>query len=312
MRSELVSSTLHVAWGQWTALGVSGTVTVPDHAIDLEALVSFTPALRVEDPRLYDEALDWCVCHSQRLLSLARLRRLRNALPDAAREAYDEFAACVNATAKPKTPWPTSRSGTWTQTSEKSQPPELDHPALLQLQLRSMFGATARAEVLLQFLRRGMTQETATNMTLTTSDLEDIGYSKPALIEVLADLTAAGVLERFRRGNRDYYDLTRRHALLDLIGHALPATAPNWAVQFRVLASLIDAEARTREKTRVVQTDAIIKVLDHHRSALERISVRLPSHVSSWKELAAWASAALLDERVPPGSVEHGAGSAAW
>ena len=297
MRSELVSSTLRRAWSQWTALGVSGTVPVPDHAIDLEALVSFTPALREEDPRLHDEALDWCVSHSQHLLSLSRLRRLRAALPDSARAAYDEFAACVNATAGPKTPWPTSRSGTRIRTSGKSQPPELHHPALLQLQLRCMFGVTARAEVLLQFLRPGMVQELATNMTLTTSDLEDIGYSKPALSEVLSDLTAAGVLERFRRGNRDYYDLARREALLGLIGHALPATAPNWSVRFRVLASLIAAEATTREKGRIVQTDAIIKVLDHHRSALERTSVRLPTRVYDWKELAPWVTAALLDER---------------
>lgn len=304
MRSELVSSTLHVVWGQWTALGVSGTVAVPDHAIDLEALVSFTPTLKDEDPRLYDEALDWCVLHSQRLLSLSRLRRLRAALPDAAQEAYDELAACVNATAEPKTPWPTSRSGTAAQTSKKSQPPELHHPALLQLQLRSMFGVTARAEVLMQFLRPGMVQEIATNITLTTNDLEDTGYSKPALVEVLSDLTASGVLERFRRGNRDHYDLVRREALLGLIGHPLPATAPNWAVKFRVLASLIAAERATREKTRVVQTDAIIKVLDRHRSSLERIAVRLPSHVHTWKELAAWARAALLDERAHPDSVK--------
>lgn len=306
MRSELVSSTLHVVWGQWTALGVSGTVAVPDHAIDLEALISFTPTLREEDPRLYDEALDWCVLHSQRLLSLSRLRRLRVALPEPAREAYDEFAACVNATAAPKTPWPTSRSGTRIQTSKKSQPPELQHRALLQLQLRCIVGVTARAEVLLQFLRPGMTQESVTNMTLTTSDLEDLGYSKPAIIEVLADLTAAGVLERFRRGNRDHYDLDdpHRRALLDLTGPGRPATAPNWVVRFRVLASLLAAEASTCGKGRIVQTDAIIKVLDHHRSSLERISVKPPAHVYSWKELAAWARAALLDERAHPDSVE--------
>jgi hypothetical protein len=71
-----------------------------------------------------------------------------------------------------------------------------------------------------------------------------------------------------------------------------------------VLASLLAAEASTREKGRIVQTDAIIKVLDHHRSSLERISVKLPSHVYSWKELGVWAKAALLDDRAPPDSIE--------
>ena len=297
MRSELADAVLQVVWGQWTALGVSGTVPIPDHAIDLEALVSFTPTLQHDDPRLYEEALDWCVFHSQRLLSITRLRRLRAELPEEARDAFDGFAACVNATAKPKTPWPTNQSGTWIQTSGKSRLPEIDRrPELLQLQLRCLFGVTARAEVLLQFLRPGMRNELLPNMTLATSALDDIGYSKPALAAVLTDLTAAGVLEKWRRGNRDYYELARREPLLGLLGGPLPGTAPNWGVRFRVLAHLLRAESATREKKTVVQTDAIIKVLDLYREVLERSIVRLPSHVYDWKKLASWAKAALLDE----------------
>jgi DNA-binding transcriptional ArsR family regulator len=296
MRSELANAGLRVAWGQWTALGVSGTAPIPDQAIDLEALVSFTPALKEDDPRLYEEALDWCVFHSQRLVSITRLQRLRAALPEEARDAYDDFAACVNATAKPKTLWPPRRSGTWTRTSEKSRPPQLDRKELLQLRLRCLFGVTSRAEVLLQFLRPGMVNELLPNMTLATSALDDIGYSRPALTEVLTDLTSAGLLEKWRRGNRDYYELTRREALLGLVGGGLPGTAPNWGVRFRVLAHLLAAEASTREKKPVVQTDAIIKVLDHYREVLERSNVRLPSHVGNWTELALWARETLLDE----------------
>src|SRR5882724_4971398 len=209
MRSELASAACRVAWGQWTALGVSGTVVPQEHAIDLEALISFTPALRQEDPRLYDEALDWCVAHSQRLVSVGRLRHLRSTLPEAARVAYEQFAACVNATAKPRTPWPTTHAGTKVRTSGKSQRPELGQPALLQLRLRCLFGVTARADVLLRLLRPIMVHEL---VPLAISDFADIG-TKPTISEVLADLTMAGLVEKWRRGNRDYYELTRIAAL---------------------------------------------------------------------------------------------------
>jgi hypothetical protein len=49
-----------------------------------------------------------------------------------------------------------------------------------------------------------MLDELIPSMTLTTSALGDLGYSKPAIAEVLADLTLAGLLEKWRRGNRDY------------------------------------------------------------------------------------------------------------
>jgi DNA-binding transcriptional ArsR family regulator len=297
MRSELVNAALRVAWQQWTALGVSGTVAPPDHAIDLEALLLFTPVLRHDDPRLYDEALDWCVHHAHRLVSIARLRRLRAALPDEAREAYDHFAAIVNATATPRLAWPTDHTGAKIRTSGKSQAPDIRHRALLQLRLRCLFGVTARADVLLRFLRPIMVQEISPTMTLTVSTFADLGYSKPAIAEVLNDLTMAGLVERWRRGNRDYYELTHVGALEALVGGALPATAPSWTIRLRVIASLLSAEAATHEKKPVVQAVAILKQLEQHHDALERLGVKPPAHAQTWPDLASWARHALLDER---------------
>ncbi|HEX4418074.1 MAG TPA: winged helix-turn-helix domain-containing protein [Kofleriaceae bacterium] len=299
MRSELASAALRIAWSQWTALGVSGTVALPDHAVDLEALIALTPVLRHEDPRLYDEARDWCVSQSQRLISLSRLRRLRAQLPEAACDAYDDFAATVNATAKPTTPWPTSRSATKLVTSGKSQPADLSRFSLLQLRLRGLFGITARAEVLVQFLRPIMTQELVPNTMLATAAFADLGYSKPALAEVLAMLAKAGLLESWRRGNRDYYQLARGDALLALVGGGLPATAPTWTVRFRVLADLLITEAATRDKKPTVQAIANLKILESHHDALERIGVKPPAQGLGAAELASWARHTLLDEPVP-------------
>lgn len=296
MRSEFADATARLLWSQWTALGVAGTAALPDHAIDLEALISLTPMLRYEDPRLYDEALDWCVSHSQHLLATGRLRRLQSELPEPARNACEEFAANVNATAHPKPPWPTRRTGEMVRTSGKSRPPDVRLRPLLALRLRCLFGVTARADVILQFLRPGMTREGSPSLAVAVSELTDLGYSKPALGEVLGDLAKAGLLERFRRGNRDHYqlELPQAYALKDLLGGALPAAAPNWAVRFRIVAGLLAKEAETREKKPAVQAVAIIKELDRHRDALERLCLKAPERPSGWRELTKWAEQTLL------------------
>lgn len=295
MRSALVEAGLRVAWRQWTALGISGNASPPDHAIDLEALICFTPILGSEDPRLHDEALDWCISHSQRFLSITRVRHLRNALPEQARDAFDHFAAAVNATAKLKTPWPTDHRGIVARTSGKSRVPDVRHPALIQLRLRCLFGVTARAELLLQFLRPVMTQEILPNTSLSVSDLTDLGYSKPALTDVLADLTMAGLLERWRRGNRDYYTLSQMDALLGFVGGPLPAVAPNWALRFRIAASLLASEAQTHAKKEIVQAVAISKELERLHATLDRAGIKPPPHARKWSDVGIWAAESLLD-----------------
>jgi hypothetical protein len=153
--------------------------------------------------------------------------------------------------------------------------------------------------VLLQFLRPSMTQELSPNTTLTVSTFADLGYSKPAIAEVLTDLTMANLVERWRRGNRDYYELTQVSALQGLVGGTLPTTAPGWAVRLRIVACLLSAEAATHEKKPVVQAVAILKQLGQHHAALERLGVKPPTHVQTWPDLASWVRHALLDERNP-------------
>ncbi|NVB82943.1 MAG: hypothetical protein HOV81_31485 [Kofleriaceae bacterium] len=293
MRSVLMDASLGLAWQQWTALGVSGTVHVPDHAVDLEALICFTPLLGTDDPRLRDEALDWCVHYSKRLVSIARLRHLRGQLSDRAREAFDQFAASLNATARVKNAWPTDRTGASVATSGKSQAPDIRQPALIQLKLRALFGTTARADVMLQMLRPGMTQETLSGMSQSVSALSDIGYSKPAVAEVLSDLTMAGVLDKWRRGNRDYYALTRIDALMGLVGGPLPAVAPNWALRFRIAGELLTLEAEMRGKKEIVQAVALNKLFERLQGELDRASLKPPG-TADWDSVGNWAAETLL------------------
>jgi hypothetical protein len=300
-RSPFVESALRLAWQQWTALGVAGTESSPDHAIDLEALICFTPLLGSEDPRLHEEALDWCIFHSRRLISITRLRHLRHSLPKPAREASDGFAASVNASANMKTDWPTDRKGTKATTRGKSHSPDIDHPSLIQLRLRALFGVSARAEVLLQLLRPGMTQELLSNVSLSMSALSDIGYSKPALTDVLADLTTAGLVERWRRGNRDYYSLSRRESLLGLLGGVLPATAPNWTLRFRITAALLTLESETVAKKDAVRAVALDRELERLHDELERATIKPPA-ARQWSQVGPWAAETLLDQSPPAGA----------
>jgi hypothetical protein len=67
---------LDLLWRQWCSLGVSGHAPTANQGrlIDLEALVLATTSLGRHDPRLFDEALDWLVCHG----SFINLQRLAN------------------------------------------------------------------------------------------------------------------------------------------------------------------------------------------------------------------------------------------
>jgi hypothetical protein len=144
--------------------------------------------------------------------------------------------------------------------------------------------------------RQIMTQETLSNMTLTMSALADLGYSKPAIADMLADLTMGGLVEKWRRGNRDHYELARVPALVALVGGVLPATAPIWSTRFKIVASLVSTEAATLGKKPMVQAVSILKQLEQHRHDLEDLGVRPPPHLPGWSDVASWARHALLHE----------------
>ncbi len=77
MASSALSRALRqLAWRQWAALGVSATDAGPSrYVVDLEALVLTTFEVGRDDPRLFDESLDWLHTNAA-LLSTNRLRTL--------------------------------------------------------------------------------------------------------------------------------------------------------------------------------------------------------------------------------------------
>ena len=87
---------LDLAWRQWTELGVAGVEPYGPVAIGIEELVLLTATLADADPRLRDEALDWCAKFG-RFVSKPRLKNLLRSLSPDAQACFATFAASHNA-----------------------------------------------------------------------------------------------------------------------------------------------------------------------------------------------------------------------
>jgi len=171
VRSDLAA----FAWDKWAQLGVLAPVERPDRrAMDPEALLLFTFEVGRNDPRLFDEVLDWLLTN-EKLVSVQRLRNL--CLDDGDRtlaEAALAWVACkrpragftskapLSQTAEPtplfrtarqpvRTPDPTFLSFGFvkpdTEPSGKSSTPDLMAPINFTFRMRQMFGVGSRAEV---------------------------------------------------------------------------------------------------------------------------------------------------------------------
>jgi hypothetical protein len=280
-----------LAWGAWAELGVSGWEhTHGSWAIDPEPLVFLTAGLGDRDPRLRDEAADWCIRH-WRFISRVRLRNLLSDQPDAVLDAYGAFVATVNQHGGVAWPGATKPWGRYRPTGRSRLRP-LEEPALVCLRVRAMFGVSARAEILRHLLaRQGSGRSVA--------ELADLaGYAKRNVAEECETLERAGVLAHRTVGNRFIYSLARRAELGAFIGE-LPEVFPNWtALSSVVLALVALAEAKAE-----LSDDAFI--VDVHRTLhelqedLDRLRfdgpTRQPKGAALWPEVEAWGDELLAD-----------------
>lgn len=226
---------LALASGAWTELGVSGwTSTHGNWAIDPEPLLLFTAWLGDADPRLRDEATDWCV-RNWRHLSKARLKNLLRHQPDEVKEAFGEFAATVGTHAG--ITWPGATEPRRFVVTGRSTLPALDHPSLVWLRLRFMFGVGARAEILRCFLSKSEGLMSVSALASAT------GYTKRNVAEECDTFERAGVLSMRAQGNRFYYALARRSELEAFVGEAAN-NRPSWTAMLNIARELVSVERR--------------------------------------------------------------------
>jgi hypothetical protein len=218
-----------LAWSLWAELGVSGwSRRHSEFAIDPESLVLLTAWLRDRDPRLRDEATDWCVRYGQ-FVSGARLKNLLVTTGHAHTQWWGEFANTVNANSRWNWPtWGTEVAPRNFEPSEKSKIESFSRPSLIFLRVRALVGLSARAEVLRLFSpdpksRIGVAEIAA-----------QIGYSKRNTAEALDGLELAGVLTSFRVRNRLEYTVIEPDRLT-----ALVSPRPRWVPQWMSIVNVI-------------------------------------------------------------------------
>jgi hypothetical protein len=264
---QLNDGLAEIAWSLWTELGVAGTFRRHKHClIPLEELIILTAVIADYDPRLRDEALDWCSRYHH-FVSVSRLKTLVKKIGPPILEPFSVFASTLNTTTQSNWPIFSEVVPLKFLPSGKSVLPPLNAPALLQLRLRSFFGVGARADLFTYFL-------TEIKSDFTASDAVDIGYGKRSLAEILDSLALSGFLTSTIIRNQRKYELAKTEQLKRLIGEP-PEFSPPWQHILGILISLRNELYRSEKNS--VATKVIII-----RNDLERMKNLLKSlHLSS-------------------------------
>jgi hypothetical protein len=223
MSEALQERVVELLWRHWTALGVAGVAPLPEHAIDVEALIAFTPFVAAAEPRLERECVDWCVRIGRTFVSVSRLRQIVRLMPE--REGTPDLATLFLQKA----------NGKIERLSEKSRPPRLEHPSLLQLRSRYIFGVGARADVVAALVMRARDDKAA-----RISAIRPTGYTKQAVATVMDELAEAGVLEKLVGKKAVSYRVVKDEPLRSLLA-PLPKRTPRWPERFALIASVLQA-----------------------------------------------------------------------
>ncbi|MGH3297748.1 MAG: hypothetical protein ACRDP7_38740 [Trebonia sp.] len=323
-RDEVSEGLLSFAWRQWAQIGVSATVEGADQwAVDPEALILFTIGIARRDPRLFDEMLDWMAFNHQ-FLSTQRLRNLAGRFPlppglVAAVTTWTLQAAPVSLAASDQTAPvrdgepvfnpdvlafvsrqdpvfarhgfirpPAVRTG-------KSHEPNLALAVNLPFRLRHLFGPGGRSEAMRVLL-------TWPDGPLSAARIAyEAGYAKRNISDVLASLTASGVIKAAWAGNERHFTAYRERwaLLLDLAGPGMPAFV-SWV---HLLPAALQIITWLDEKAGTAESDYLIA--SQARSLMNRLARDLqaagidlqhqqPAHGTAYLPVFTESSSALL------------------
>ncbi len=281
----ITGSALDICWGAWAELGVSGwSRTHADWAIDPEPLIIFTAWLGDVDPRLRDEALDWCIRYS-RYVSRVRLRNLPSKDVDIDRQrAWGEYAATVNARAGVAWPHPTQARESYRVTG-RSTLRSLTEPSLVCLRMRAMFGLAARTEIMRHLLFHGDASITVAQLAKATA------YTKRNVADECDALERAGVLAMRSESNRFYYSLADPEALAGFVGD-MPSVRPDWPSLFDLLGRLIhlDRDAKSMSGDALqVETHKTMREIEDDLDALGFDGPPRDFNLNSYDSFRPWA-----------------------
>lgn len=259
MSTAIQKHAVELLWKQWTAVGVAGVPPLPEQAIDLEALIAFTPYVVSADPRLEEECIDWCARIGRNFVSVSRLRQIVRLMP--ARGSGNHAADLASMLIDKLEIADRRLSG-------KSRTPDLAHPSLLQLRSRYVFGVGARADVI-----SNLVMQARSAGAQRISAIRPTGYTKQAVATVLDELAQAKVLEKLARPKAISYQLLKEGPLRSLLA-PLPKRMPSWTERFVIVANIL--ETWTRFGTRATYAIELAKVLAGLRSLAASIGQQPP------------------------------------
>ena len=255
-------------WRQWTQLGVSGHISTDSqrYVIDPEALLLFSSSFCRYDQRLYDLIINWLDVNGK-FINIQRLKAMKKKMLCRDDASLGVMLAIANDDGKERR---------LKKLAESLRPKKLSNPtplfidfngqtetfsslhdtkalqygfirniyqpsgktmhfpntslATFLLQLRGIFGLSARAEAVLILLGKD---------SCKIQDIADIsGYSWKSIQDVMAELTASGIvisLEGKERGSHFY--LKHTHELL-MVFNQQHAVFPEWKRIFNALHHL--------------------------------------------------------------------------
>ncbi len=230
-RHDLQSRLASFLWSQWAQMGVLAAAEGSDRwAADPEALLLLSFEVGREEPRLFDEVLDWLVVN-ERLVSIQRLRNLARdeadrALVEAVVGWLGEHRRRARLEARARAGGPTDTEPFFRNSqlpvadpdpaflaqgfvkaksgpSGKSQAPNVLLPINFAFRLRLLLGIGARAEAMRVLLTIEAPRVNAQAIAASTA------YTKRNAQEAVASLGAAGALNAFEVGNEQRFSAPR-------------------------------------------------------------------------------------------------------
>ncbi|MDX6589230.1 MAG: hypothetical protein QOI84_504 [Solirubrobacterales bacterium] len=260
LRKEVQQGLSAFVWEQWGQMGMLSASAERDRwAADPEALLLLSFEVGREEPRLFEEVLDWMLVN-ERLLSTQRLRNLARdeadrALAGAAIAWLREWRRRGRA---PEPEWPPAGGSAeplfldvgapverldpaflehellkgWREPERRSAQPDLEAPINLALRLRSLLGVGTRAEVVRVLLTADAPRMSVQALAAST------GYAKRNVQEAAASLRAAGAAGSSTIGNEQRFELPRRR-WLELLNLPSAPLHVDWPQLFRALRVLL-------------------------------------------------------------------------
>lgn len=265
---------IDLAWSLWTELGVAGIKRYHQNClIAPEELILLTAVIADIDPRLRDEALDWCTRYYH-FISISRLRTLVKTLGSSIYEPFSVFAATLNSVSKANWPLFTKAIPLKFTPSGKSKLPRCEAPSLLYLRLRALFGVGARADLITFFL-------TQKKNDFTASDTTEIGYTKSSLAALLDSFVQSGFFDAFVIRNQRNYCFIKRDQMKKILGQ-IPEVIPPWRHILEVIIPLRICIQYSEKKSDGTKITEIRNILKKHENNLRKLRLTPPPFQSDF------------------------------